>query len=331
MKNPKVTLSDVAVRAGMSQATASRALRGLKVHRKYQGKAEAAAAELGYVLNEAARSLRAVRTMTVGLVYHDLTSMLGMELLRSIAAGLDDIGYSLFVATGQGKNDHFDQLVHRFLQRRVDALVCVLANGEGAALEGFAAAGLPVMALISKAGGYKKLPLLAPSVERAAKECAARIKALGHERLAVVTPGRATPPIELFITTAKAKRMKVERLEINPAAGDDKAMLKGLMSRSAPTVLLAPLAEAIRLYQAAASLKIKVPADLSIIAMRDRSAAQSVLPANFSTIHIDPAPLGKLAAETLKAWLIEGVALKHDLVVDTGAWIERDTTGPVRA
>ena len=36
----------VAERAGMSAATASRALRGMKVHRKYQGKAEAAAAEL---------------------------------------------------------------------------------------------------------------------------------------------------------------------------------------------------------------------------------------------------------------------------------------------
>ncbi len=55
LKNPKVTLADVAARAGMSQATASRALRGLNVHKKYQGKAEAAATELGYVLNESAR------------------------------------------------------------------------------------------------------------------------------------------------------------------------------------------------------------------------------------------------------------------------------------
>src|SRR5262245_7457390 len=121
----------------MSAATASRALRGLKVHRKYQGKAEAAAAELGYVLNESARSLRSVRTMTVGMVYHDLTSMLGMELLRAMAAGLDEIGYSLFVSTAQGKSDHFDQLVHRFLQRRVDALVCVHSDGTGAPLEGY--------------------------------------------------------------------------------------------------------------------------------------------------------------------------------------------------
>ena len=72
---------------------------------------------------------------------------------EAAAAGLDEIGYSLFVSTAQGKNGHFDQLVHRFLQRRVDALVCVHADGDGASLARYAAADVPVMALISKGGG----------------------------------------------------------------------------------------------------------------------------------------------------------------------------------
>ncbi len=107
--------------------------------------------------------------MTVGMVYHDLTSMLGMELLKSITAGLDEVGYSLFVSTAQGKDEHFDKLVHRFLQRRVDALVCVHSNGAGTALGGYAANNVPVMGLITKAGGYGKLPMVHPTVDGACK------------------------------------------------------------------------------------------------------------------------------------------------------------------
>jgi len=329
LKNTKVTLSDVAARAGMSAATASRALRGLKVHKKYQGKAEAAAAELGYVLNESARSLRSVRTMTVGMVYHDLTSMLGMELLRAMAAGLDEIGYSLFVSTAQGKSDHFDQLVHRFLQRRVDALVCVHSNGDGAALGGYAAAGIPVMALITKAGGYDGLPMVSPTVAGASGECITRLRALGHRAVTVLAPDRLALPIDSFIAAAKTKRMKLVRHEINEAAFDARTVLRTLRAQQPlPTVVVALHAEATKLLEAAAALKMRVPADLSIVAIRDRTAIPPPSSPPFSTIHLDPKPMGQLAADVLKAWLVEGVALTQDRHVEIGSWIERDTTGP---
>ncbi len=329
MKNPKVTLSDVAARAGMSAATASRALRGLKVHKKYQGKAEAAAAELGYVLNEAARSLRSVRTMTVGMVYHELTSMLGMELLRAMAAGLDEIGYSLFVSTAQGKDDHFDQLVHRFLQRRVDALVCVHSNGDGAALGGYASAGVPVMALISKAGGYRDLPMVTPTVDGASADCIDSLKKHGHRLVTVLSPDRPIPPVDSFVTAAKAKRLKVVRAEVHETGFDAKAALRALMRMAPrPTAIIALQAEATKLVEAATALKINIPADLSIVAIRDRSANPPALPVAFSTIHLDPRVMGQLAADVLKAWLLNGVALTKDRQVEIGTWIERDTTGP---
>ena len=329
MKNPKVTLSDVAARAGMSAATASRALRGLKVHKKYQGKAEAAAAELGYVLNESARSLRSVRTMTVGMVYHDLTSMLGMELLKAMASGLEEVGYSLFVSTAQGKNDLFDKLVHRFLQRRVDALVCVHGNGDGGALEGYASAGIPVMALITKSGGYSNLPMVSPSTADASAECVTRLKALGHKLVAVVTPDRHIGPVETFAAAAKDKRLKLHRDSFRDTDFDARATLKALMAMDPrPTAVVALQGEAAKLVDAASSLKMKVPADLSVVAIRDRSATSPAVSAAFSTIHIDPRPMGELAASLLKTWLVERKPLKADHRLEVGSWIERGTTGP---
>lgn len=332
LKNPKVTLADVAERAGMSAATASRALRGMKVHRKYQGKAEAAAAELGYVLNEAARSLRSVNTMTVGMVFHDLTSMLGMELLRALTAGLDEIGYSLFVSTAQGKNEHFDKLVHRFLQRRVDALVCVHGNGDGAALEGYAAAGIPVMALITKQGGYARLPMVRPSAERAAGECVTRLRELGHARALIVAPDRPVPVIESVVVAAKAKRLKLDRVRIGDSGFDATATLRAAMADSAgPTVIIALHADAVALMEAAKGARIKVPRDLSIVAIRDRSTQTAATPLALSTIHLDPTPMGKLASDVLRAWLTEDTPLDSDRKVEIGSWQEQDTTGPRRA
>src|SRR5262245_17261201 len=102
MKDAHVTLRHVARRARVSVATASRALCGMKVRDGNAERILKAARELGYVHNEAARSLRNVRTMTIGMVFHALTSSVGIELLSSVSELFDARGYSVFVATAQG-------------------------------------------------------------------------------------------------------------------------------------------------------------------------------------------------------------------------------------
>ncbi len=315
----------------MSSATASRALRGMKVHKKFQGKAEAAAAELGYVLNEQARALRSERTMTVGMVYFELTSLLGTELLGAITAGLDEIGYSLFVSTAQGQPDRYDQLVARFLQRRVDALVCVHARGTGTALGGYAAAGAPVLALITQAGGYAGLPRVGPSIAEASAQCLARLKDLGHGRITVLAPDRRSPLIDGFVSVAKEHQAPVLRCEFAEDAFDPRALLAELQSRKAlPTVIVTLQAEAAALVGAAEALGISIPRDLSIISIRDRSIPPAALRPSLATLHINPAPMGQAAAAILNAWLSQGVALDGFRPVEVGEWLERDSLGPAR-
>ena len=88
MPDGHTTLEDVARKAGVSIATASRALTGKSVGKANREKVEAAARALGYVANQAARSLRNVRTMTVGVVFDQLNSPLATELLDALAMGL---------------------------------------------------------------------------------------------------------------------------------------------------------------------------------------------------------------------------------------------------
>lgn len=68
-KSPAPTLDEVAAAAGVSRSTASRAINGgLRVSPEAQSAVDAAAAQLGYIPNRAARSLVTRRTDSIALV-----------------------------------------------------------------------------------------------------------------------------------------------------------------------------------------------------------------------------------------------------------------------
>src|SRR5260370_1523794 len=89
MPDPPVTLRDVAVRAGVHPATASRALNletRILVSEDTAQRVLDAAAALGYRPNPVARSLRTRRSHTVGVLIPDLNNPLFPPIVR----GLDD-------------------------------------------------------------------------------------------------------------------------------------------------------------------------------------------------------------------------------------------------
>src|SRR5580658_3469549 len=143
----KVTLHEVAARAEVSIATVSRALNGLPVSEASLERVKQAALELGYVVNEAARSLRAERTMTMGLIFSDLSNTLGIDLLDALSEAIERAGYSLIISTARGDEARYDVLMRRFLERRVDGLFCVRPRGGGESLAAYQASGIPVIAV----------------------------------------------------------------------------------------------------------------------------------------------------------------------------------------
>ena len=329
MKEAHVTLHDVAKRAGVSVATASRALTGTKVNKKNQAKVAKAAAELGYVPNEAARSLRNTKTNTVGVVFSQLNSPLSTEVLDALASGLDEKGYSLFVATAQGVEERFDTLVHRFLERRVDALLCINPSGEGAALSRYFQASIPVVALFSKTGGYESLPLIASSVKDAANECIARLQTLGHRVVGVLRPGRRSRPIEAFRDYARKAGLTVRTYDITEGLLDAVGLLNLMVSEpQRPTVVVARQMDAVRLFEAADELGVIVPKMLSIVAIRDRTQQMPATRLPMSMIHLNPGKIGVEAAEIIARMLSGESNFKKDISIETGSWVERGTIGP---
>lgn len=320
------TLSDVAALAGVSISTASRALNGLKVSGDNAEKVRRAADQLGYVANQGARSLRSVRTMTMGVVFNELTNPLSLELLDALTSGIEQRGYNLFISTARGHEERYDILVHRFLERRVDALFCVNASGEGGALARFKAAGIPVVSLFHASGGYERLPLIGPTTQAAAAAAVGRLVALGHQRVGLVRPAARWGPAETLLEAARQAGLSIRTYELAEGPLDGVRCLHSLMDDAgAPTAILGPQAGVVSLLEAADDLRLLVPRDLSLIAIRDRAQNTPATRLPLSTIHLSPDQVGRVAADLMCGWLA-GEPIRDRVLVEMGVWIERATT-----
>jgi len=98
---PRVTSIDVAKRAGVSQSTVSLVLSGKgagRISARTEAVVRAAADELGYRTNVAARALRMGSARTIGLVVPDVTHPFFGRLLRGAQAAAWQQGYAVVLA-----------------------------------------------------------------------------------------------------------------------------------------------------------------------------------------------------------------------------------------
>lgn len=94
-----VTINDVAKKAGVSNATASRALRRIgKIKPSTIEKVENAAKELGYIVNTAAQALKTASKKRVGLIVSDISNDYYHYIQASIESMLKNLDYELTIS-----------------------------------------------------------------------------------------------------------------------------------------------------------------------------------------------------------------------------------------
>ena len=126
-----VRLTDVAARAGVHPATASRALnadtRGL-VSAATLARVQRAAVELNYVPNPIAKSLKTSRSMTIGVVIPDLTNPLFPPIIRGIEDVASRHGYSALVVNTDNDSAREELQIRGLRSRQVDGLIISTAR-----------------------------------------------------------------------------------------------------------------------------------------------------------------------------------------------------------
>jgi len=128
-RDGRVTLADVARLAGVSPATASKALNGRdEVRAETRSRVLSASRALGFRPHASARHLASGRSHTIGLITHDLEGRFSIPMLMGAedAAGTGDVSVLLCDARGDAiREQHHLQAL---LGRRVDGLIVVGAR-----------------------------------------------------------------------------------------------------------------------------------------------------------------------------------------------------------
>lgn len=120
------SLRDVAARAGVSVATASKALNGkADVSARTRVAVMQAAQDLDFVPNELARSIAVRQTGTLGLLTHDLEGRFSLPILMGAedAAGAGQM--SVFLCDSRGDAIREQHHLKALMSRRVDGLIVV--------------------------------------------------------------------------------------------------------------------------------------------------------------------------------------------------------------
>ncbi|MGH2456942.1 MAG: LacI family DNA-binding transcriptional regulator, partial [Candidatus Limnocylindria bacterium] len=194
------TLSDVARRAGVSNATASRVLNDRRyVSAAARQRVETAVRELDYVPNRAARDLSTARTWTVAFIAHRSQYPIGGEgtfgsrALLGATRGLEAAGYDLIYAVVDDAAAHDLARLAAARPGRSDGLILLGPAVPAEALLGLHAAGRRMILVDNLLDGVSVPAVMADNVP-AAERLVAHLVEVHRARRLVCLAGPAHWP-----------------------------------------------------------------------------------------------------------------------------------------
>lgn len=142
---PRVTLSDVATKCGVSRATVSLVLQDSKrVSEPTKQRVRSVLAEMGYVYNRQAASLRMDRSFTLGLVLTDIHNPALAALAMAVERVADEAGCVLMMGYSSDSLERQTRILQTMMEYRLDGIVISpSSNTTARSLQPLAQSGVP--------------------------------------------------------------------------------------------------------------------------------------------------------------------------------------------
>lgn len=334
-------LADVAERAGVSLATASRALAGRDgVSEEVANRVRRVSQELGYVANPHARTLAGGATSTVGLIVHQIDDPYFSEIASGVirVAGERDL---MVQVCHSGRDPRRELLqIRNLIAQRVGI---VIVAGSGYVEPGVQAEAKAELSAFEDAGGrvavigrhFVRADAVLPDNVAAGRAVAEHVLALGHREIAVAagSGGLTTVADRLAgVGAALAGRglslaeLAVVRTDFTRDGGCSAAE-RILRDHPRTTAIIALNdAMAIGVFSALRAHGVSVPGRMSVAGFDDVKVAADLAP-SLTTVRLPMAEMGQLAlamALRPRSSRPRRKATGHELIV-------RDSTGPVPA
>jgi LacI family transcriptional regulator len=183
----RVTIGDVAARAGVSLATAGRALGDYGyVSDATKQRVWAAATALGYRPNHLARALASGSSRTIGLVAGDIENPFFAAVARGLSDVVEEHGYTVFLTNSDEDIEREKRSLDAFCTRSVDGLVIAAVEGTDSGVLSEVALDRPVV-LIDRLVRALHVDTVTVDNVRGAADATRHLISLGHRRIGVVT------------------------------------------------------------------------------------------------------------------------------------------------
>ena len=181
------TIHDVAKRAGVAPITVSRVINNSGyVSKGTRQRVETAIAELEYVPNVIARSLRSKRTNTLALVLTDITNPFFTVIARGVEDTASAAGMTVIYCNTDESEVEEEKYLHLLLQKQVDGILLVPACSVSKSVHLIQEQGTPVVVLDRKVPGLN-VDMVRGDFEGGAYQLVKLLLDLGHTHIAALS------------------------------------------------------------------------------------------------------------------------------------------------
>ena len=119
-----IRLKDIAVRAGVSTMTVSKALRDARdVSAATKARIRKLAEEMGYTPDSMAQGLRSRNTRLLGLVISAVTNPIFARVMMAIEEQAHELGYDILFAQSLNVPEREHEVIRHMISRRVEGLL----------------------------------------------------------------------------------------------------------------------------------------------------------------------------------------------------------------
>jgi LacI family transcriptional regulator len=339
----KLTMDDVARAARVSKQTVSAVINNKSgISEKTRIRVRQIIARLDYQPNLLAGSLRAQRSLTVGVVIPSITNPFYPELVRGIEDEAQRQGYSVFLCNADENSEKEIQYLHLLRRHRIAGLIAATIRVNTAwteALKSLAAHGVPVVFVPGTQSLSDKVVCITVDDEEGFIKATEHLLDLGHERIGMISPPldpvNRSPRISGFLK-AHSRRAKKVPPELIVTGGwhvpDGQQGAAQLLRLSRPpTAIVAPNdMAAIGAIMKIKEVNKRVPEDIAVVGYDNIAISEWYDPA-LTTVDQPHYLMGRRAMAAMLDRLNNPNEPAETIKFETALIVRRSSGGPVKS
>lgn len=302
----RVKLIDVANKAGVSKSTASQYINGRYgyMSEKTREKIRVAIEELNFVPNPIARSLKANKTHTIGIVVKSISGEITSQIIRSIDDYLKNLNYNVLIYNTDYIKEQELKSIAILKSMRVDGMIITSSGEISDILNKEEQDGLPIVHILREFEDLHVNTVLSDYL-KGSEMAGEYLASLGHTNIAILTKSYNSSPSRINRVNGCIHALDQAGVTItddhlyfidDDFVGDT---FDKLYKEQQPTVIFSMFSNlTISLLKHLKARKIRVPEDIQLITFDDFKLTE-LLETPLTAIHQRPKELGVECAKLL--------------------------------